>query len=119
MEKNHMKLQLAATIVLASTATASAGYWTGHDLHDACQRTPGFVTGYVTGWKDKWSADHSIIAESPKVHGAPELCLSRDLSASQLTTAYCQYLLDHQDALSRSSDDLLIDAFGESFPCRQ
>lgn len=119
MGKDHMKLHLAAAVVLASTATASASYWTGRDLHDACQRTPSFVTGYVTGWADKWSADNPIRGDGPKVNGAPGLCLSPDLTASQLSTAYCQYLNDHQDALSQNSDELLIDAFGKAFPCRQ
>ncbi|WP_432431506.1 Rap1a/Tai family immunity protein [Rhizobium leguminosarum] len=78
-----------------------------------------FVTGYVTGWADKWSADNPISADGHKVQGAPGLCLSRDLTASQLSTAYCRYLSEYQDALSQSSDELLIDAFGKAFPCRQ
>ena len=119
MGKDHMRFYLAAAGVLASTATASASYWTGRDLHDACQRTPSFVTGYVTGWADKWSADNPTGADGPKVHDAPGFCLSRDLTASQLSTAYCQYLNDHQDALSQSSDELLIDALSKAFPCRQ
>ena len=114
-----MKLHLAAAFLLFSTTPLIAGPWTGQDLHDACQRTPSFVTGYVTGWVDKWSADNLSGMESSKVDGATRLCLSRNLSANQMTTAYCQYLAEHQDALSQSSDELLTKALGEAFPCQQ
>ncbi|XAZ26043.1 hypothetical protein LVY75_35300 (plasmid) [Sinorhizobium sp. B11] len=115
-----MKPYLGTGVALIAAVTnAEASYWTGYDLRDACQRTPSFVTGYVTGWADKRLIDSQNHSGDAGDGGSPKVCMSSNPSATRLTTTYCRYLAEHPDKLPEPAESLLADAFVKAFPCPQ
>jgi hypothetical protein len=84
-------------------ARAEAGFISGNQLHEYCQKYDArqFVYGYIAS-----------VADSDKF-----LCAPPGVTVQQLADVVCRYLSDHPEKRHLTGASLAFGALNASFPC--
>lgn len=98
----------ALLIVTAITRPASAAFWQGNDLVEACQNDKQFALGYTTALSDVMGGRDEISA-----------CVPAEATAGQIRNVVCKFLTDHPEKLHETAHRLGATALIEAFPCNK
>jgi hypothetical protein len=132
-----MKALLSALLLGASVTTANAGFFNGNDIYKDCKHEDrsSFLTGYVSGWMDKWGSDDYYFDEAVKIeqgskdqsympqlkflqsYVAGNICVPEKVQVGQIVDVYCKYLKDNPAKRASSGDSLLMGAVKDAWQC--
>ncbi|MBY2949487.1 Rap1a/Tai family immunity protein [Rhizobium leguminosarum] len=134
-----MKRWGLALVAAMTASTAQAGFFNGNDLYKNCTQSGSnsFMTGYVSGWVDKWQFDSYHVGEAARQknkQSAPnadlmvemvflgvaiegDICMPEKATAGQVADVFCKYLKDNPAQRAESGNMLLGKALAASFSC--
>jgi hypothetical protein len=125
---------LIATLLATVSAKAPMEYASGDLLFSDCGGSRQFVTGYVSGWLDKWNRDDFLArrALADAIH-RPEamvnfarlgngigmnICLPPGTTAIVIGDMLCRFLQDNPDIRGGEGDELLMTVISRRYNCR-
>ena len=99
----------ALMFVAAVAGPASAAFFDGNDLYEACQsKTDSFGLGYMSG-----------VTDFARVQFKGALCISPRVKAGQVYDLFCAYLTKHPEKRHLPAQFLAAYALTEAFPCQK
>lgn len=102
---------ILAAMISALAAPAQAGFFTGNELLDSCNRNDSsFVSGYVVGVYDHIEMNRS---EGQKRF----ICIPTGAQARQVRDIVCGFLVRHPENRQWSAAALINNALIEAWPC--
>ncbi|MBX4895915.1 Rap1a/Tai family immunity protein [Rhizobium bangladeshense] len=131
---NRLGVTLAISLL---SSTAHAGFFNGNELYKNCTQSGSnsFMTGYVSGWVDKWQYDAYQVQQAAKgknTQSAADLmvemvflgiaidkgiCMPENATAGQVADVFCKFLQDNPAQRADSGNILLSKALAGSFSC--
>lgn len=114
---------LIVTLLATVAAKVPAGFSTGEALYSDCHGSRQFVTGYVTGWLDKWHRDEYLArrnftdtdpSSKAMVNSAflansvgANFCLPLGTKPEVIGEILCAFLKQNPDVREATGDDLM------------
>jgi Rap1a immunity proteins len=125
---------LIATLLATVSAKAPMEYASGDLLFSDCAGSRQFVTGYVSGWLDKWNRDEFLArrafadaARDPQAmvsitrfgHSVGwNICLPPGTTPVVIGDMLCHFLQENPGVRSSEGDDLVMTVVTRSYGCR-
>ncbi|QKD03497.1 hypothetical protein EB235_20010 [Mesorhizobium loti R88b] len=108
-------------MLVASTISAQAGFFTGNELHNLCTSSPGFAQGYVIGVADLTDLNVGVIDQATGKPVVPNkfICIPEGVVAQQVTDIACKYLEDHPENRQSPAPILVYQALLAAWRCPQ
>ncbi|MBB3391679.1 hypothetical protein FHT82_004457 [Rhizobium sp. BK275] len=124
---------LIATLLATVAAKAPMEFASGDLLFSDCGGSRQFVTGYVSGWLDKWNRDE-FLARRALADAVPSsramvdyayfgksvgvnICLPAGTTAIAIGDMLCRFLQDNPDIRGSQGNDLLMTVIASRYTC--
>jgi hypothetical protein len=113
------KLSLTAALLVCTSVSARAGFFTGNEIYDFCTASPPFARGYILGVADLNDVNFGIIDPSTGKPVVPEryICIPSGAVAQQAMDIARKYLGDHPESRQQSAPKLIYQALLEAWRC--
>lgn len=106
---------MRAFLVLAFLVPTAgkAEFFNGNKIHELCQTRPDIAAGYAAGLMDAaqtfdvWRPSGGIV------------CPDKHVTLGQAKDVMCNYIANNPSDRHLSASSLMLNAFGETFPCSQ
>jgi len=106
-----MRNELFASILLFTSITAHAEFWTGTDLIQRLEEdqrgSANFRVGMATGY---------VIGVADSVAGILQ-CMPSGISVKQVNQVVFNYMKSHPESWNQSADQLVVAALNATWPC--
>lgn len=80
-------------LALGLTSQASAGFYDGNDLHNACSKHPLIALGYSMAIADQLGTNFGVIDQAGNsVQPKRFVCIPADVQSQQVLDVVCQWL---------------------------
>lgn len=110
---------LTGALLMCTSVSAQAGFFTGNEIYDFCTTSPPFARGYILGVTDMNDINFGVIDLSTGKPVVPErfICIPSGAVAQQAMDIACRYLGDHPERRQMAAPILIYEALLEAWRC--
>ncbi|PTE11528.1 Rap1a/Tai family immunity protein [Mesorhizobium helmanticense] len=111
----------ASALLMLSTLSAQAGFFTGNELHGFCTGQGSFALAYIMGAADTINIDILGIDKKTgqKFEQQRFICVPPGATGGQVRDVACKYLSDHPEDRQLPATWLVYRALLIAWPCAQ